>query len=283
MRESTLQLLEEMQINEKTDSEIYTRLARRVGGDNGEVLRRMAADEARHCEVWSRYTGKKAEAKRLKVFFYGVLGWIFGLTFVINLLESGEDGAGKRYAGLIEDVPEARGIMEEEEIHERRLAEMVDEERLKYIGSMVLGLNDALVDAFSVDESKITSENISSTVSSEMKSDAVIAVIIATIGMLLYIWFRFKDIRFATSAVAALVHDVLVVLTFYAVARISVGNTFIACMLTIVGYSINATIVIFDRIRENLAAMKKKDELEELVNRSITQTLTDPSTPPSPP
>ena len=146
MRESTLQLLEEMQINEKTDSEIYTRLARRVGGDNGEVLRRMAADEARHCEVWSRYTGKKAEAKRLKVFFYGVLGWIFGLTFVINLLESGEDGAGKRYAGLIEDVPEARGIMEEEEIHERRLAEMVDEERLKYIGSMVLGLNDALVE-----------------------------------------------------------------------------------------------------------------------------------------
>ena len=130
------------------------------------------------------------------------------------------------------------------------------------------------MDAFSVDESKITSENISSTVSSEMKSDAVIAVIIATIGMLLYIWFRFKDIRFATSAVAALVHDVLVVLTFYAVARISVGNTFIACMLTIVGYSINATIVIFDRIRENLAAMKKKDELEELVNRSITQTLT---------
>ena len=135
-------------------------------------------------------------------------------------------------------------------------------------------INDALVDAFSVDESKITSENISSTVSSEMKSDAVIAVIIATIGMLLYIWFRFKDIRFATSAVAELVHDVLVVLTFYAVARISVGNTFIACMLTIVGYSINATIVIFDRIRENLAAMKKKDELEELVNRSITQTLT---------
>ena len=104
----------------------------------------------------------------------------------------------------------------------------------------------------------ITSENISSTVSSEMKSDAVIAVIIATICMLLYIWFRFKDIRFATSAVAALVHDVLVVLTFYAVARISVGNTFIACMLTIVGYSINATIVIFDRIRENLAAMKQE-------------------------
>ena len=108
MRESTLRLLEEMQANEKTDSEIYTILAGRAGGENGEVLRRMAADEERHCEVWGRYTGKKAEAKRLKVLFYCVMSWIFGLTFVINLLESGEDHAGKRYAGLIEDVPEAQ-------------------------------------------------------------------------------------------------------------------------------------------------------------------------------
>ena len=81
---------------------------------------------------------------------------------------------------------------------------------------------------------EIATENISSTVSSEMRMDAVIAVIIATIFMLLYIWFRFKDIRFATSAVVALLHDVLVVLAFYAIARVSVGNTFIACMLTIV-------------------------------------------------
>lgn len=85
-----------------------------------------------------------------------------------------------------------------------------------------------------------------------MKRDAIAAVVIATICMLIYIWFRFKDIRFATSAVLALLHDVLVVLTFYAAARWSVGSTFIACMLTIVGYSINATIVIFDRVRENL-------------------------------
>ena len=103
-----------------------------------------------------------------------------------------------------------------------------------------------------MDPDLITSESISSTVSKEMRSDAVKAVIIATILMLLYIWFRFKDIRFAGSAVLALIHDVLVVLAFYAIARVSVGTTFIACMLTIVGYSINATIVIFDRIRENL-------------------------------
>ena len=125
---------------------------------------------------------------------------------------------------------------------------------------------------------EITTENISSTVSSEMRTDAVIAVLIATVCMLLYIWFRFKDIRFATSAVLALVHDVLVVFAFYVIARVSVGNTFIACMLTIVGYSINATIVIFDRIREELKedgrAADNPAVLKELVNRCITQTLT---------
>ena len=135
-------------------------------------------------------------------------------------------------------------------------------------------LNKALVDKFGVDESLIQAESISATVSNEMRRDAVVAVIVATIFMLLYIWFRFKDIRFAGSAVLALLHDVLVVLTFYAISRISVGNTFIACMLTIVGYSINATIVIFDRIRENLHGSRRLDEIEEVVNRSITQTLT---------
>lgn len=134
-------------------------------------------------------------------------------------------------------------------------------------------LEAALVEKFGVNKDLITAETISSTISSEMKGDAVVAVLIATVCMLIYIWFRFKDIRFAASSVAALVHDVLVVLAFYAVAKVSVGSTFIACMLTIVGYSINATIVIFDRIRENLGSMLKKDSLEELVNRSISQTL----------
>ena len=130
-----------------------------------------------------------------------------------------------------------------------------------------------MADNYGVAATDITTENISSTVSSEMRADAVVAVVIATICMLIYIWFRFKDIRFATSAVIALVHDVLVVLAFYVIARVSVGNTFIACMLTIVGYSINATIVIFDRIREELK-LNKKEDLKELVNRCITQTLT---------
>lgn len=134
-------------------------------------------------------------------------------------------------------------------------------------------VTEAFVETYQADESKITMESISATVSNEMKSDAIISVIIAAICMLIYIWFRFKDINFATSAVLALIHDVLVVVMVYAVARISVGNTFIACMLTIVGYSINATIVIFDRIRENKAAMKRSDVLEDIVNQSISQTI----------
>lgn len=137
-------------------------------------------------------------------------------------------------------------------------------------------LSQKLNEKFGVDESTITAESISSTVSNEMRQDAIVAVIIAAICMLIYIWLRFKDIRFGASAVLALLHDVLIVLAFYAIARISVGNTFIACMLTIIGYSINASIVIFDRIRENLGNSKKHSDeaLKEIVNRSITQTLT---------
>ena len=134
-------------------------------------------------------------------------------------------------------------------------------------------LNQMFVDNFGVDEKLITSETISSTISDEMKSDTVIAVAVAIICMLIYIRIRFSDIRFGVSSIIALLHDVLVVLAFYAVARVSVSNTFVACMLTIVGYSINATIVIFDRIRENMAAMTHKDELKEVVNKSITQTM----------
>ena len=137
-------------------------------------------------------------------------------------------------------------------------------------------LEDTLAENCDVDASTITSQSISSTISGEMRSDALKAVIVSCIFMLLYIWFRFKDIRFAASAILALVHDVLVVITVYALVRISVGSTFIACVLTIVGYSINDTIVIFDRIRENLALKTGKqtaEDLRKIANKSLTQTL----------
>ena len=135
-------------------------------------------------------------------------------------------------------------------------------------------LEIVLEDQFNVDTSSIQMESISAIVSGEMKSAAIVSVIIAGIGMLLYIWFRFKNVTFGAGAVLALLHDVMIVLMVYAVSRISVGNTFIACMLTIVGYSINATIVIYDRIRENLESDKEERTLKEVVNASINQTFT---------
>ena len=134
-------------------------------------------------------------------------------------------------------------------------------------------LNNALVQSFGVDAEKITAENISAAVSTEMKKDAIWATVWATLLMLIYIFIRFKKLSFALGSVLALVHDVLILVTCYAIARWSVGSTFIACILTIVGYSINATIVIFDRMRENLGNMKKNTTKEEIVNLSITQTL----------
>ena len=137
-------------------------------------------------------------------------------------------------------------------------------------------LNTALENKFGVADSDIDSQSISSTVSSEMKQDAVIATVLAIICILIYVWFRFKDISFAGSTVLALVHDVAIVFTFYVFSRLSVGGTFIACMLTIVGYSVNSTIVIFDRVRDtiNSAADKSKLDYKQVVNESITNTLT---------
>lgn len=129
----------------------------------------------------------------------------------------------------------------------------------------------ALEDNFKIKEFNM--ENISSTISSEMQRNAIVSVLIATVLMLIYIAIRFSDVKFGAAAVIALLHDVLVVFAVYSIGRLSVGNTFIACMLTIVGYSINATIIIFDRIRENMVTMSKEN-YATIVDTSISQTLT---------
>lgn len=131
-----------------------------------------------------------------------------------------------------------------------------------------------VVEKYGVSDKSIEVETISASVSNEMRMDAIVAVLIAAVGMLIYIWIRFKNLAFGASSVIALLHDVMVVLMVYAIgsASITVGSTFIACMLTIVGYSINATIVVFDRVRENRKKLGNTD-LAEIVNTSITETL----------
>ena len=134
-------------------------------------------------------------------------------------------------------------------------------------------LATALKEKFEITDDKIDTQNISSTISKETQRDAILAVVIAS--LLIYIAFRFSDARFGVSAVLALIHDVLFVFFAYSIMYLSVGGTFIACMLTIVGYSINSSIIIFDRIRENLKIMSvDKDGYDSIVDTSISQTFT---------
>lgn len=135
-----------------------------------------------------------------------------------------------------------------------------------------IALENALVEKYNIGNESIQSETISATISDEMQRDAVLAVIVAAIFILIYITIRFKDFRFAISAVAALVHDILIVFAVYSVLNVPVNNSFIAAMLTIVGYSINDTIVLFDRVRENQKHMKRGDFIG-VVDLSVSQTI----------
>ncbi len=128
---------------------------------------------------------------------------------------------------------------------------------------------------YGVTSDNVAAETISGVISGEMRTSAIEALIVALVFMLLYIWFRFKDIKFGAAAIIALAHDALIVVVTYAFVRyLSVGTTFIAVVLTIIGYSINDTIVTFDRIRENQHNATNKKELAELVNSSVAQTVT---------
>ena len=134
-------------------------------------------------------------------------------------------------------------------------------------------LSNALKEKFSLTDDAILSvQDISGTISGEMQKTAAVAVIIACIAMLIYITIRFMDLKMGVSSILALVHDVLIMLAFYAIFRIPVNNSFIAALLTVLGYSINATIVIFDRVRENKKLMGRSST-EEIINTSLYQTM----------
>ena len=134
-------------------------------------------------------------------------------------------------------------------------------------------IEEMLLDKYGVENEQIVMETIGGTISKETTVKTFASVCVAMVCMLIYIAIRFKNISFGAGGVLALLHDVLVVLAFYAAAKVSVGSTFIACMLTLVGYSINATIVVYDRIHENRSQMGSGADLKEVINRSITQTL----------
>ncbi|MEW6242507.1 MAG: VIT1/CCC1 transporter family protein [Chloroflexota bacterium] len=140
-------MLETFQRTEITEHHIYKRLARDIKSpENAKILRQIADDELRHYEGWKKYSGKDVRPDWFKMWFYYIVSRVLGFTFGIKLMERGEEAAQKNYAAVAAAIPEAAKFQHEEDIHEQQLIGMLDEERLQYAGSVVLGLNDALVE-----------------------------------------------------------------------------------------------------------------------------------------
>ena len=145
--EKARKIILKMQRNELTESIIYNKIAKFAKGEeNKRVLQRLAQEERSHYEIWKRYTETELKPKRGKIFWYGLMARVLGFTFAVKLMERGEEGAQEEYALLAQEVPESVQVRTQEEEHEQALLAMLDEERLQYVGSMVLGLNDALVE-----------------------------------------------------------------------------------------------------------------------------------------
>lgn len=140
------ELIVQFQNNEITEYHIYSRLANREKGKNAKILQKIANDEKRHAEQWQNYSGIAPTPNRFLIFFYLLMARIFGLTFSVKMLERGEESAERNYSKIVQVIPEAQAIIDDEIKHEQMLVEMIDEERIGYISSMVLGLNDALVE-----------------------------------------------------------------------------------------------------------------------------------------
>ncbi|MCD6480904.1 MAG: rubrerythrin family protein [Thermoplasmata archaeon] len=146
MKDAIKKKIMEFQKNEITEHEIYRILAKRVGGKNGEILKKISLDEKKHYMQWKKYTGEDVKPSRFAIFKYSLLQRIFGITFAVKLMERGEENAEKAYEDISREIPEAKSILEDEFEHEDMLLKMLDERKISYLGSMVLGINDAMVE-----------------------------------------------------------------------------------------------------------------------------------------
>lgn len=147
LSDKALLIIRRMQQNELNESIIYEKIAKFAKGDeNKKTLMRLAKEEKAHYEIWKSYTGEEMKPQRGKILRFTILARILGFTFAVKLMERGEEGAQEEYALLLDEVEESAAIRQQEEEHEKALLEILDEERLHYVGSMVLGLNDALVE-----------------------------------------------------------------------------------------------------------------------------------------
>lgn len=244
LSDKTLSFLLAMQQDELDESVIYSKIARTVKDEaNRGVLERISADERSHYEVWKRYTGRELKPRRLKILLTVLTAMILGFTFAVKRMESREKTAGPAYAQLVEEVPEAAEISKQEDEHERQLLAMLDEERLRYVGSMVLGLSDALVEltgtlaglTFALQNTRLVAlsgliTGISATLSmasseflsakSEGRGDALKscaytgAAYVATVALLTLPYLLLPDSRYMSALIIMLVTVVLIIVAF---------------------------------------------------------------------
>lgn len=245
--QKSLDIILKMQQNELNESYIYEAIAKKMkDGHNKETLMRLASEEKAHYEIWKSYTNKELKPNKFKILKYKWMATILGFTFAVKLMEKGEEAAQSEYALLESEVPESIEIRKQEEEHEQALLEILDEERLQYVGSMVLGMNDALVEltgslagfTFALQNTRLVALSgliigISATLSmasseflaarSEGRKDAFkscsytgIAYLITVILLILpYLIFSNAQYLFALLTMLAIVIAIIAVFTYY--------------------------------------------------------------------
>lgn len=270
---SSLAIILKMQQNELNESVIYREIAKFAKGEhNREVLCRLADEEAGHCEIWRQYTGAELKVQRRKVFKYKLLARIFGFTFAVKLMERGEAGAQKEYEKLEQEVPESVSIRHEEEEHEAALLEILDEERLQYVGSMVLGLNDALVEltgslagfTFALQNTDLIALSgliigISATFSmaaseflaarSEGRTDAFKScaytgvAYLVTVALLILPYLLLSDCLVALACMIAMVLAIILAFTYY--TSVALSRPFFSRFFEMAGISVGVAVLSF--------------------------------------
>lgn len=273
--EASFSIIKKMQQNELTESIIYEEIAKFAKGDeNKEVLLRLAREEKAHYLVWKNYTDLEMKPQKLKIFLYKLMARILGFTFAIKLMENGEEHSQAEYELLAEECEESLIIKQQEEEHEAALLEMLDEERLQYVGSMVLGLNDALVEltgslagfTFALQNTRLIALSgliigISATFSmasseflaarSEGRSDAFksctytgIAYLV-TVVLLIAPYLIFSNAQYLLALVCMLIVVILIIAGFTYYTSVAQGQPFKSRFLEMAIISISVAVISF--------------------------------------
>jgi len=271
----SMDIIRRMQQNEVNEGCIYENIAKFAKGDgNKETLLRLSQEEQAHAAIWANYTGSEAKPQKLKVFWYTLIARILGFTFAVKLMENGESGAQDEYAQLLAEIPESEHIRQQEEEHEQALLEMLDEESLQYVGSMVLGLNDALVEltgslagfTFAMQNTRLIALSgliigISATFSmasseflsarSEGRTDALksctytgIAYLV-TVVLLIAPYLIFASSQYLTAMICMLLIVVLIIAGFTYYTAVAQGQAFKSRFLEMAIISISVAVISF--------------------------------------